>query len=54
MHECAIRYAKKFICRQGSVGKGTAKIVMIKMFQRKKMKNFDFPSLISIPPFNKG
>ena len=35
MHECAIRYTKKSIRRQASVGKGTAKIVMIKMFQRK-------------------
>ena len=50
----AIRYAKKLICRQGSVGKKKKKMVIIKMFQRKKMKNFDFPSLISIPPFNKG
>ena len=35
MHESAIRYAKKFIRRQVSVRKGTAKIVTIKMFQRK-------------------
>ena len=35
MFECAIRYAKKFIHRQVSVGKGTSKMVMSKMFQRK-------------------